>query len=159
MDRKRALDTWQRAKDEAEELRARADELDETASRIDHLFGRLFELMPDDALPTTEAGSASSTNEILDGAEMILMDRKRPMLTGAILAALEDIGVVVGGVSPSSNLSAKLSQDKGRFQNHGRGIGWGLLDWGEPEDEPEESDKATESSPGADPQIDEDIPF
>ena len=147
MDRKRALDTWQRAKDEAEELRARADELDETASRIDHLFGRLFELMPEDAVPATEA---SSTNEILDGAEMILMERKRPMLTGAILAALENIGVVVGGVSPSSNLSAKLSQDKERFQNHGRGSGWGLLNWGEQEVESgESSDRANEG----------DIPF
>ena len=166
MDHKKALDKWQRAKDEAKELRARADKLKQTADAIELLFEELNELMPEEPMAADEP---SPTSAILEAAEMILASHGKPRLTGLLLIDLEGMGLVVGGGNPSSNLSAKLSQDRERFKNHGRGMGWGLVEWEGSQNEPgdtndldvlEELDDLSKSEPTERPQFpDDDSPF
>ena len=69
----------------------------------------------------------ASTADILDAAEAVLREAGDASLSSSVIwERLEEQGVYVGGKNPAANLSAKLSQAKGRFVSGGPALGWRL---------------------------------
>ncbi len=114
-------------------------QLAEREKKIEALMKRLAKMQARErelkakGLGRSESPPLSTLNDILNGAEEVLREEGRPMLSREILEELEACDIHVGGSSPASNLSAKMSQAKGRFVSNGRGKGWSLPSSGDSE--------------------------
>ena len=127
MDYEKLIEQVERGRIEKERLMERIAQLERVEERLQEVAVEYELLLSGDFGEDDQTPEPSPTGVILDAAARVLTGQAEPVLAGEILARLESAGVRVGGVNPSSNLSAKLSNAKDRFQSHGRGKGWTLL--------------------------------
>ena len=121
MEFKERVRQLQRVAAEKERLKRRIEQLELLETQIQSVMANFEEV-----LMFAETPEPSSTRMILDEAAKVLLDQTAPMLSGTLFERLGQKGIVVGGSNPASNLSAKLSNARDRFQSHGRGKGWSL---------------------------------
>ena len=101
--------------------------IDDLVRRHNAVLAKARELNHALGLGQIDRPEASPTSVILDAAEAILREAGSGGLSSSrIWERLESQGIYVAGKNPASNLSAKLSQAKGRFVSGGPNLGWRL---------------------------------
>ena len=108
-----------------QETAERERRVEEAMQAITKLLAKERDLL--DMMGATPKPGASPTAAILDAAEAVLREAGDAGLSSSVIwEKLEEQGVCVGGKNPAANLSAKLSQAKGRFVSGGPTFGWRL---------------------------------